>query len=373
MNICIVCRPVIYDRLIEPFNQIPGLFLSPPISEWGELVSWISQNQVQALVIDEGIPFFDSVTSMPYPSLIYTTQSNYLEQINSWISSLQIQYTTTPQVPSQETMRERVNGVENWRDEKEEPIQPKRELQNQPTSPPDVHEEKTEEFQEEQQEQHDDIPDSHKNDEQDIHQTNDTKKKKREGKNPWRQRKEHILFRDNQSFVVAVVSPVASGKTFVIRHLAEWLSSEVSIIDRSSELVYYQLPQQVETDWPNELKPITIIETKGEREIIERSNLVIFVHTPYAHLQEVCQNMLQTISATGTPVLSVVNFWNDLIPVMPSSLVGHDVFCTVPYEPTWVVETWRKKAAQLPELKTLAMRIMQKNELSFEIKESVEL
>jgi hypothetical protein len=177
-----------------------------------------------------------------------------------------------------------------------------------------------------------------------------------------RKNKTDVLL-NQDTFLVSVVSPFPAGKTFLIRHLLELLPREVTVVDRAGELTHFDLVQQVTTDWPDKLQPITLVETRGDREIIERSNLIIFVHTPFGHHQRKSREMLKACAKTGNQVISVLNLWDPNIPVSPNEFVGSTVLLTLPYYSDWLLKSWNGEALPIPELQTITHKIKQKNQL----------
>jgi len=92
MNIAIICRQAIYDRLSKPITtQNADVIVSPALFQWNEALQYLQTNKVDGIVLEEGVTFFNEIKSMPLPMLTYTSNSGYGKLVNDWIQSLRVE------------------------------------------------------------------------------------------------------------------------------------------------------------------------------------------------------------------------------------------------------------------------------------------
>ncbi|KIV58939.1 hypothetical protein AM501_23945 [Aneurinibacillus migulanus] len=157
--------------------------------------------------------------------------------------------------------------------------------------------------------------------------------------------------------LVSIISPSSTGKSFLLVHLLQYLSNDVTVLDKDNQLEGYPVQQQCYTQLPSECKKMTIIESLGEKEVLDRSDVIIYIHTPNAYENEKNAQLMREALSRGTPVLPIMNMWSDNIPVSPKEMVGRDVFAVLPYYPEWIEKSWANKLLDIPELKKLAANI----------------
>jgi hypothetical protein len=92
MNIAIICRQAIYERLSKPItSQNPDVTVSPALFQWQAALNYLQTNKVDGIVLEEGVTFFEQIRSMPLPLLIYTSNNEYFKKVNKWIQSLRVE------------------------------------------------------------------------------------------------------------------------------------------------------------------------------------------------------------------------------------------------------------------------------------------
>ncbi|MED0677622.1 hypothetical protein ABEV55_16175 [Aneurinibacillus thermoaerophilus] len=154
--------------------------------------------------------------------------------------------------------------------------------------------------------------------------------------------------------LISIISPTSSGKTFLLGHLLNYLPVDTTVLDRSRELNNFPIKQKCYSHRPERFGEITVIESRGEREIIERSEVIIFVHTPHSYHREKYISLMNEILKSGIFVLPIMNMWSEDLPISAHDLVGKNVMAIVPYFPEWIAKTWAGKLLHITQLEQLA-------------------
>ncbi|MED0738873.1 hypothetical protein [Aneurinibacillus thermoaerophilus] len=92
LNIAIVCRHNMYERLAAPFANYPNVKVSCALSTWGDLANHLQTTMVHGLVVEEGISLHEQTRTFPYPQLVYSgSTKKYQQQVAEWIETLQLE------------------------------------------------------------------------------------------------------------------------------------------------------------------------------------------------------------------------------------------------------------------------------------------
>ena len=68
MRIAMVCNEKVYENLAKHTKDFGEI--SPPLKKWNETVNWI-ENGANLIVLDTSMPFADTITSLPIPTVVY--------------------------------------------------------------------------------------------------------------------------------------------------------------------------------------------------------------------------------------------------------------------------------------------------------------
>ncbi|WP_139490082.1 AAA family ATPase [Brevibacillus dissolubilis] len=88
MKIAVICRPAMYERLVQPLVCLEQVELSRALSKWDEVIAYLEQG-VTGVVVEDGIPFSSVVKSMPIPILVYEPKTDYSQQLLEWLAEIQ--------------------------------------------------------------------------------------------------------------------------------------------------------------------------------------------------------------------------------------------------------------------------------------------
>ena len=89
MKIAIVCREQLYDRIVQPLRDISSVEFSSAITEMKQFTSYVQQD-VHGVILEEGIPFSDIISSMPFPHFIFNGSRDYASNVKIWIDTLTV-------------------------------------------------------------------------------------------------------------------------------------------------------------------------------------------------------------------------------------------------------------------------------------------
>ena len=91
MKVMFFCRGSLYERLISPVvNQCE---VSPPLANLNEVTDWIytANGNVDLLVIDTGLPSYETICSLPYRNYKYEGDPHYETVIVDLISTMKLE------------------------------------------------------------------------------------------------------------------------------------------------------------------------------------------------------------------------------------------------------------------------------------------
>lgn len=96
MHVAVICKPTSYERISVAINGLnPSIKISSALTSWNSALDYVQKQKIDGLVIEESLPFFIQVSSLPLPSLVYSGTRDFRNAAKDWIQSLGLEIEST--------------------------------------------------------------------------------------------------------------------------------------------------------------------------------------------------------------------------------------------------------------------------------------